>query len=132
MKSVAEIGHRIEVEVVERSFVLDTTFVLFFLAVELGRTVSVASLDSMLLGVALAGIAVGPYFFDDLEKPDFGTWLAGRGWLAAFGVGIGVVFNQLVGIVFPEMMRFAPMGLLIVSAIISCQVQFYRFLRVKQ
>ena len=131
MKSIAEIGHRMEESAAEKSFTLDTTFVLFFLALEFGRTASLATLDGVLLGVAMIGIAVGPYFFDDEEKPEFGTWIAGRLWISAFAVGLGVVFNQLVGTVLPEMLRFAPMALLIVSTAISFQVQFYRFLRLR-
>lgn len=132
MKSVAEIGrigHGLAAKTESKSFSLDTTFVLFFLALEFGRTATALSLDLVLMAVALLGVVVLPLFLPGDERPEFGGMLAGRAWIGAFGAVLGVAFNQLVGGVLPEMLRFAPMSLLIVSALLSCQIQFYRFLR---
>lgn len=132
MKTIAHI-ERINADMAESSepkgFELDTTFVLFFLAMEFGRICSTASLDLVLMAVAMVGTAVLPYAVPGEEKPDLGVWIAGRAWIAAFGVLIGLLFDQTLGVVLPEMLRFAPMALLIVSAVLSVQVQFYRFLR---
>ena len=131
MKSIAHTGTAIAAHSQSKSFSLDTTFVLFFLAVEVGRTLTSFSLDVAIMGVALAVVAVVPYLFPGDERPEFGVWLAGRLWLTSFAVGLGVGFNQVLGTVLPEMLRFAPMSLLIVSSILSCQIQFYKYLRVR-
>lgn len=132
MKSIAHI-EGIKRQTVERSegktLTLDTTFVLFFLAMEMGRTLTGISVDLLLMGIALVGVAVLPYLLQNVEKAEFGVWIAGRAWIAAFAIAIGVLFNQSIGAVLPEMLRFAPMCLLIVSAMLSCQIHFYRFLR---
>lgn len=130
MKSIAEIATRAE-ESSDSGFTLDTTFVLFFIALELGRCLAAPGLDTALLGLVLALTVAAPYLFEEEQKLDFGVWVAGRVWIAGFAVGLGVLFNQLLGTVLPEMLRFAPMGLLIVSAILSCYIQFYRQLRVR-
>lgn len=134
MKTVAHIGRineQVSTRVETKGFALDTTFVLFFMAMEFGRIMTTMSFDLVLMGVALAGVAVLPYLLPNEERPEFGMWLAGRAWIAVFAAVIGVLFNQGVGTVLPEMLRFAPMSLLIVSSMLSCQIQFYRFLRFK-
>lgn len=112
-----------------KSVTLDTTFVLFFMAMEIGRTLTTPSWDLLLMGVALVGIASLPYLLREDEGADFGVWFAGRAWIAAFAIGLGVLFNEAIGSVLPEMLRFLPLSLVIVSSLLSCQVQLYRFLR---
>lgn len=131
MKSIAHTGTAIATHTQSKSFSLDTTFVLFFLAVEVGRTLTDFSLDVAIMALALAVVTGAPYLFPGEEKPEFGVWIAGRVWIASFAVALGVVFNQTLGTVLPEMLRFAPMGLLIVSSLLSCQFQFYKYLRVR-
>ncbi|HLM00356.1 MAG TPA: hypothetical protein VK400_04815, partial [Pyrinomonadaceae bacterium] len=46
----------------EKGFAIDTTFVLFFLAIEFGQTFMTFSLDGIFLALTLAVIAVVPYF----------------------------------------------------------------------
>jgi hypothetical protein len=107
-------------------FAVDTTFVLFFLAMEFGRTLDSAGLDGFLMAITLLMLLALPYFLpSDEEKPEFGTWLLGRGLIAAFAVSLGVMFDRSLGVVFPEMFRFLPMTLLIVTAMASCFIQFY-------
>lgn len=135
MKSIAHIGvinSQNAVKVDGKSFSLDTTFVLFFLALEIGRTLAAMSFDLVVMGVALVGIAFLPFILKRDERPEFGTWAAGRAWIGAFGIGLGVLFDRGVGSMLPELLRFFPMSLLIISSILSCQIQFYRFLRLRQ
>ena len=114
-----------------RNFAIDTSFVLFFLAVEFGRTVSVLSLDSSVLFLTLLMVAVLPYFLGGEERTGFGNWLLGRSLIAGFAILLGVIFNQSLGTTLPEAFRFMPMTLLIVSAMLSCYIQFYGFLKLR-
>jgi hypothetical protein len=113
----------------EKGFAIDTTFVLFFLAVELGRSFSFHALDSVLTAITLLALLVLPYFLPFDEKPGFANWLLGRTLIAVFAVSLGVMFRQTLGVVLPETFRFLPMTLLIGTAMISCYIQFYGFLK---
>ena len=107
-----------------RAFTLDTTFVLFFLAMDLGASALSWSLGLSLL--TLGAFIVLPYFLPfsgDQER--FGRWLTGRIIVAAMGTTFGLMLGQAVGTVLPEVFRFVPMTLLIVAAIICCNVQIY-------
>lgn len=131
MKSIADIRTNIGATAQSRSASLDSTFVLFFLSVEIGRTLTSLSPELLLMGMALVGVALLPLASEAGSPSETGVWIAGRAWVAAFAVGIGVALNQTIGTVLPEEFRFAPMAMLIVAAILSCHVQFYRFLRSK-
>ena len=116
----------------ESGFVVDTTFVLFFLALEFGRSLAALGLDSVLLGISLAMLAVVPYFLVNASiGRDFGKWLAGRSLIIVFATLLGLVFDQTIGLVLPDVMRYIPMALLIVSAMTSCYFQFYSLLRLR-
>ncbi len=116
-------------ETERRSFAVDTTFVLFFLAVDCGQRFTFG-IDGMLSAVTLAMFVILPYFLPfQGEKPEFERWLFGRVVIAAFAIVIGAMFRQALGVILPDMFRFAPLTLLIVAAIISCYIQFYSLLR---
>jgi hypothetical protein len=114
-----------------RSFAIDTTFVLFFLAVEFGQTLSNFALDSVFLAATLAMMIVLPYFLSSEEKPNFGEWLFGRSVIAAFAIMLGAMFKQSLGVVLPETFSFLPMTLLIVTAMLCSYIQFYSFLKIR-
>ena len=42
-----------------------------------------------------------------------------------------MMFKQSLGVVLPETIRFLPMTLLIVTAMLSCYIQFYGFLKLR-
>jgi len=116
----------------EPDFAVDTTFVLFFLALEFGRSAAGLGLDCVLLGISLAAVLAMPYFLINASiGPDFGRWLLGRGLIAMFATLLGLVFDQTIGLVLPDVMRYIPMALLIVSAMVSCYFQFYGLLRLR-
>ena len=111
-------------------FAIDTTFVLFFLAVDLGQTLFSFGFDSLLSGITLAILIAMPYFLPSAtEKPEFMNWLLGRIVICIFAAGLGVMFKSSLGVVLPETFKFLPLTLLIVSAMISCYIQFYGLLR---
>ncbi len=131
MKTAAQIGQIQEEEVaVEKSFAVDTSFVLFFLAIEFGRSAGFA-FESVFLGITLIMVAVLPYFAYTGEKPDFRNWLFGRSLILGFAIVLGIIFRQTLGVVLPEEFRFMPMTLLIVAAMLSCYIQFYSFLKLR-
>lgn len=131
MKTLTHSARIQRAEAVERGFAIDTTFVLFFLAVEVGQTLGVIGLDTIFLAITLLFMIVLPYFLQSDEKPNFGNWLLGRFFIAIFAVLLGVAFRQSLGAVLPETFRFLPMTLLIVTAMLSCYIQFYGFLRLR-
>ncbi len=110
-------------------FVVDTTFVLFFLAVDCGQRFTFG-IDGMLSAVTLAMFVVLPYFLPfQGEKPEFERWLFGRVAIAALAIVLGAMFRQALGVILPDMFQFVPLTLLIVAAMISCYIQFYSLLR---
>lgn len=115
----------------DSGFAVDTTFVLFFLAIEFGRSVSGFTFDSVFLALTLLAVAVMPYFLANGERIDFKNWIAGRLAITGFAVALGWAFKQSLGVVFPEMFRFLPMTLLIVTAMLSCYIQFYSFFKLR-
>ena len=131
MKTLSQIGDAQAESIGEKGFAIDTTFVLFFLAIEFGQTFQLFSLDGIVLALTLTAIAVLPYFLPSGEKPEFGNWLLGRSLITGFGILLGVMFKQSLGVVLPEMFRFLPMTLLIITAMLSCYIQFYSFLKLR-
>ena len=113
-----------------RTFTLDTTFVLFFLAMEIVQTAFVPGVVSVLSGFTLMAFLVLPYFLPLLsEKIGFARWMVGRIVVAGIGIVFGLVLSQATGTLLPESFRFVPMSLLIVAAIICCNFQIYGILR---
>lgn len=130
MKTLTQVGQVERVAVEDKSFAIDTTFVLFFLAVEFGQIINNFALDTIFFAITLLMLIVLPYFLSSEEKPKFGNWVLGRTLIAAFAVSVGVMFKQSLG-VLPEMFRFLPMTLLIVTAMLSCYIQFYGLLKLR-
>jgi hypothetical protein len=108
---------------------VDTTFVLFFLAVEFGQTLTNFGLDSICLALALMVVAIFPYFLPSGEKSSFGNWLLGRGFIVSLAITLGVAFKQSLGGIIPETFRFLPMTFLIVTSMVCCFLQFYGFFK---
>ncbi len=115
----------------EKGFTVDTTFVLFFLAIEFGRTFSKLSLDNIFLFATLLMVVVIPYFLVLGEKPKFSSWVFGRSLIASFAMLLGMMFQKSIGVVLPETFKFLPMTLLIIAAMLSCYIQFYGFLKLR-
>jgi len=115
----------------EKGFAVETTFVLFFLAVEFGRTLTRITFDNFLMAITLLMVIVLPYFLATSTKVNFVNWFVGRSLIAGFATLLGALFNQTLGIVLPETFKFLPLSLLIVTAMLSCYIQFYGFLRLR-
>lgn len=114
----------------DRRFSVDTSFVLFFLAVDFGQGAVVFGLGTVVSAITLLLVLVLPYFMpNDSELPDFAGWLGGRIVLSAFAIGLGMMFQQALGPVLPEMFRYLPMTLLILSAMVSFYLQFCAMIR---
>lgn len=131
MKTITQVRTNQVENVSENNFTVDTTFVLFFLAIEFGQTLTSFGLDTVFMAITLASIAVLPYFLPMSDKPKFGSWLIGRGAIAGLAILLGLAFKQSLGVVLPETFRFLPMTLLIVVAMASCYFQFYGFLKLR-
>jgi len=131
MKMFTQVGMADAAEKSDSLFAVDTTFLLFFLALEFGQSVVGLSIESVLSVATLMVVAIAPYFLASDNKPGFKRWLFGRGVIALFAIMLGFMFRQSVGVVLPEMFRFLPMTLLIVTAMLSCYIQFYGFVRLR-
>ena len=116
----------------DRHFAIDTTFVLFFLAVDMGQSILNYDLGILLSLITLLMLIVLPYFlYERSIKPKFGSWVAGRAFIAFFAVIFGVIYGQAVGSVLPDGFRTVPLTFLIVAAMISCYMQFYDIIKVR-
>ncbi|MBP6004699.1 MAG: hypothetical protein KA746_14810 [Pyrinomonadaceae bacterium] len=114
------------------NFSIDTTFVLFFLALEFGQSVQFLAFDSLLMAITMLMVLVLPYFLPSTEEPPaFSGWLAGRIAIAFTGLVAGLAFRQSVGVLLPETLKFVPMTLLVFSAMISCYLQFYGLMKLR-
>ncbi|MGI8556450.1 MAG: hypothetical protein ACR2LT_08875 [Pyrinomonadaceae bacterium] len=131
MRTISQVGQVRETLVKDNGFVVETTFVLFFLAVEFGQSFRSLSLENICLAMTLMLVAVLPYFLPSDDKTGFGNWILGRSVIAGFAVMLGWMFSQTLGTVLPEMFRFLPMTLLIVTAMLSCYIQFYGLLKIR-
>lgn len=116
----------------DRRFAVDTTFVLFFLAVDFGQSAFGFDLNTAISGFTLAMLLVVPYFLPlTSERPDFTGWLLGRSVIAIFAIALGMMFRQALGVVLPDVLRFLPMTLLIATAMVSCYLQFCAMIRLR-
>ncbi|MBK9156184.1 MAG: hypothetical protein IPM25_18580 [Chloracidobacterium sp.] len=112
-----------------RNFVVDTTFVLFFLGFDLGQRFAF-SLDGAVAAVTLASFLFLPYFLPyNGEKPPFERWVLGRTAIALLAIMLGVFFDQAVGVLVPEAFRFVPLTLLILAGAACFVTQFVGLLR---
>lgn len=113
------------VQTQDKRFAVDTTFVLFFLAVDFGQALQYTGLDAVLSFVTLGMLLVLPYFLPfEGERPDFTGWILGRGLIAVFATVLGIMYGKSVGTLLPETFRFLPMTLVILTALASCYLQF--------
>lgn len=111
---------------------IDTTFVLFFLALEYGRAVQMFSMDGALMAITMVMVLVLPYFLpSQYEMPSIGNWLIGRGAIAVLGLVLGLAFRQSIGVVVPDTLRYMPMTFLILASMVSCYIQFYGLMKLR-
>jgi hypothetical protein len=107
----------------ENAFAFDTTFVLFFLSMDLGQR-GFFSVDGIVMAVALFAVMLMPYLLETGEEVSFGRWAAERSVIAGFGVFAGLAFSASVGTLFPETLESLPFTLLIMAAMVSCFLTF--------
>jgi len=126
MEAISIRAHTISGE--NESPVIDTTFVLFFLAIDLGQNILAFGLDTAIMTITLMAVIVLPYFLMT-TKGSIGAWVFGRTSIAIFAILLGAMFNQGLGAIFPESFGFLPLTFLIITAVVSCYIQFYSFFR---
>lgn len=113
-----------------KRFAIDTTFVLFFLGLDFGQSAWAFTLDSAFWILTIGMVLVVPYFMATIaEKPDFTGWLMGRSLILVFSIILGLMFRQALGTLLPPTFKFLPMSMVIVSAMLSCCLQFYGIIR---
>lgn len=111
---------------------IDTTFVLFFLALEYGRAVRLFSIDGALMGTTMLMVLALPYFLPSrYAKPTFSNWIAGRTAIAGLGIILGTAMSWSVGTILPASIGFLPMAGLIIAATLSCYIQFYSLMKLR-
>ncbi len=98
MRALAQIGHNTREAVENRSFAIDTTFVLFFLAIEFAQSESLWALDTMLVGITLLMVMALPYFINaEEEKPAFKGLVYRTGIYYGFRAGPGAHVQTSAG-----------------------------------
>lgn len=102
----------------------DTSFVLFFLAMDIGQKAGFLSVDGVTMIAALAAVMLLPFLLTGGEQGSFREWVVGRGVIAGFGLVSGAAFGMGVGTLFPEMFSFLPFTLLIMSAMATVFLTF--------
>ena len=113
-------------------FVMDTTFVLFFLAMDIGVSIGSLGLDAVLSVLTLGMFVVLPYFLPfSGEKPDFWGWIVGRLLISVVAILAGSALQASAGTVLPEATRYLPMTLLITSGIFCTYSQIYGIIKVR-
>jgi hypothetical protein len=115
------------------TFAFDSTFVLFFLSMDLGQR-GFFSVDGMIMAVALIAVMLIPYLLETNDEVSFGRWAVERGFIAGFGLFSGLAFNASVGTLFPQTLESLPFTLVIMASMISCFLTFstllgFRFTR---
>ncbi|HQX56440.1 MAG TPA: hypothetical protein PLP07_10960 [Pyrinomonadaceae bacterium] len=114
------------------TFSIDTTFVLFFLALEFGQSARIFAFDTLLMSITMLMVLVLPYFLPtEAEPPSFSKWIIGRIGIMAIGLTAGLAFRQSIGVLLPDVLRYVPLTLLIVSAMASGYIQFYGLLKLR-
>jgi hypothetical protein len=110
---------------------MDTIVVLFFLALEIGRSVQLFSVDGMLMSTTLMMVLALPYFLPSrVERPSMTNWLAVRGTIAIAALMLGVVYGRGV-VAAPAAYQTIPMTFLILTSMVSAYVQFYGLMRLR-
>ena len=113
-------------------FVPDTTFVLFFLAMDLAGSNSGLCVDSFPSVLPIGIFAVFPFLLPfDGEKPEFWGWLMGRLSIAAIGALSGLAISASAGVFLPETVKFVPFTLLIISGIFCAFTQLRVIMKVR-
>ena len=113
-------------------FVMDTTFVLFFLAMDIGGSIGSFGLDGLVSALTLGMFVVLPYFLPfSGEKPDFWGWMIGRLLISVVAILAGSALQASAGTVLPDAARYLPMTLLITSGIFCTYSQIYGIIRVR-
>src|SRR5688500_14893317 len=99
---------------------LDTTLVLFFLALEYGRGADVFSTDGAMMGITLVVVLALPYFLPSRpERTSCSSWLLGRAILASAAFLLGIGIDRMAGTLLPEAIGFLPMTFLVLASIAS-------------
>ena len=113
-------------------FVIDTTFVLFFLAMDIGSSIGSFGLDGVVSILTLVMFVVLPYFLPfSGEKPEFWGWSIGRLLIAIVGILAGSALHASIGTILPEGARYLAMTLLITSGIFCTYSQIYGIIKVR-
>ena len=114
----------------DRHFAVDTTFVLFFLAVDVGQSLQKFGLDTAFSALTLGMVIVLPYFLPgDEDRPEFTRWLMGRIVITLLATVLGAMFGQALGVVLSETFSYLPMTLVIVAAVASSYLQLCAMIR---
>ncbi|QQS42088.1 MAG: hypothetical protein IPM63_03855 [Acidobacteriota bacterium] len=107
----------------ESAFEFDTSFVLFFLAMEIGHK-GLFTFEGILMAPALAAVLIGPYLLVRGGDTSFGHWAAGRGVISGLGLALGAAFAMAVGTLLPESFEVLPFTLLIMACMATAFLSF--------
>lgn len=114
------------------TFGIDTSFILFFLALDFGAAAVGFGLDAVFSGLCLFALMTLPYFLAEQDdRMPFASWFWGRSAIGAAGTVLGGAFGMAAGTLLPDAARFLPTTMLIAAVTLSFYIQFFRFLKLR-
>ncbi len=112
-------------------FTIDSSFILFCLALEFGRSLGTFSLETVLFAFIVGFMAIASFWLPKSnDETTFGNWLLTRFAIVGIAAFSGVLFDQFAGTIMPETFKFLPTTLLLVTSMAWTFFQFYGFLKV--
>jgi hypothetical protein len=124
MENAISIPDSVEASYSSPRIAADTTYVLFFLTMDLAGNMQSMAFESILSGLTITAFLILPYLLPFAGgKTEFTSWLAKRLFITAVGFTAGLAFQAGLGTVLPESVKFLPMTFLIISGIFCAITQ---------
>ena len=110
----------------------DTVLVVFFLAMDLGRSFIGLGFDEIISFFTLASFVLFSYFLPvPAEKPGFGSWIASRLFVVIMGVISGIGIKVIPEDFLMNNVNLTPKVFLILAGILCAVSQMYGIIRVR-
>jgi hypothetical protein len=115
-----------------KGFGIDTIFVLFFLATDLGRGFGSLDFGSFLSLATICSFIVFSFFMPSpVQKPSFPFWVGLRVIVAGLGLIAGLGVNVISEVLLMENIKFYPMIFLILTGILCAATQIRGIIEVR-
>lgn len=100
----------------------DTSFILFFLAMDIGR--NPFSFESLFMVPVLAIVLVAPFLITASGDQSLLSWIGGRAAIGFAGIIAGAAFSVFLGTLIPESFAVLPFALVVVASLVTVLFSF--------